>query len=460
MPRKRTNRQGQIGDYWLSKRPNSPYWCRTRYEVRHKSRQTKRTSLGTTDFREAELKLAAWVTKNQTLRDVRPEDMPLENVLVRFFENKAKGSKSETQVKIALRFWSEYFSHADVTDLTPDSIESFIDWLKEQGSAKRGKPYANDYINRILASGRAALYRAHKRGELKYIPSIQGVKKSDPYDRHLSPQETAALFDACDTPHMLVYLILAFNTAARPEAILELKKDQIDFENRLIRLNPLGREQTKKYRPTIPLTDMLLAWLQEAEDGHFVQYFGRPIKCNRKGFNALRRKAGISKDVCRKTIRHTVAVELRKRGVSKWEVEGFLGHRGEKSTTDVYAKYAPDYLGKAVKALDAYFNELRPLFKRPLNLTRLKELRLSCVRVTDKGAMPEKTKPLGCPRGFDGGAGRDRTDDLYNAIVALSQLSYGPKSFCAPRLGRPKQFGCGACAAGTYSRSLVCARVK
>ena len=25
-----------------------------------------------------------------------------------------------------------------------------------------------------------------------------------------------------------------------------------------------------------------------------------------------------------------------------------------------------------------------------------------------------------------GGARRDRTDDLYNAIVALSQLSYGP----------------------------------
>ena len=31
-----------------------------------------------------------------------------------------------------------------------------------------------------------------------------------------------------------------------------------------------------------------------------------------------------------------------------------------------------------------------------------------------------------------GGAGRDRTDDLYNAIVALSQLSYGPKLFYFP----------------------------
>ena len=29
---------------------------------------------------------------------------------------------------------------------------------------------------------------------------------------------------------------------------------------------------------------------------------------------------------------------------------------------------------------------------------------------------------------FLGGARRNRTDDLYNAIVALSQLSYGPKT--------------------------------
>ncbi len=34
-----------------------------------------------------------------------------------------------------------------------------------------------------------------------------------------------------------------------------------------------------------------------------------------------------------------------------------------------------------------------------------------------------------------GGAGRDRTDDLYNAIVALSQLSYGPMECCSAAVG-------------------------
>ena len=35
---------------------------------------------------------------------------------------------------------------------------------------------------------------------------------------------------------------------------------------------------------------------------------------------------------------------------------------------------------------------------------------------------------FGTARNLFGGARRDRTADLYNAIVALSQLSYGPEN--------------------------------
>ena len=39
---------------------------------------------------------------------------------------------------------------------------------------------------------------------------------------------------------------------------------------------------------------------------------------------------------------------------------------------------------------------------------------------------------------FVGGANRDRTGDLYNAIVALSQLSYGPMKQRPRGAGRVK----------------------
>jgi integrase len=57
-------------------------------------------------------------------------------------------------------------------------------------------------------------------------------------------------------------------------------------------------------------------------------------------------------------IRHTVACEMRKRGVPVYEVAGFLGHSSGYRTTERYAKYDPDHLGKAVRAIDAYFANL------------------------------------------------------------------------------------------------------
>jgi hypothetical protein len=58
------------------------------------------------------------------------------------------------------------------------------------------------------------------------------------------------------------------------------------------------------------------------------------------------------------TIRHTVAAEMRKRGVPVWEVAGFLGHSSGYRTTERYAKFGPDHLAEAVRAIDGYFEDL------------------------------------------------------------------------------------------------------
>ena len=54
-----------------------------------------------------------------------------------------------------------------------------------------------------------------------------------------------------------------------------------------------------------------------------------------------------------------MATELRARGVSEWEAMGMLGHKSQARTTERYAKFRPDYLNEAVKAIDAYFTDLR-----------------------------------------------------------------------------------------------------
>ncbi len=83
--------------------------------------------------------------------------------------------------------------------------------------------------------------------------------------------------------------------------------------------------------------------------------------------HALRRaaeRAGVPA-VSPKTFRHTMATELRRRGVPAWEVSGMLGHKTG-GTSEVYAKYDPDYLGHAAQAIDAYFGEMRGPVDNPL----------------------------------------------------------------------------------------------
>ena len=103
--------------------------------------------------------------------------------------------------------------------------------------------------------------------------------------------------------------MIAFNTLARPEAILELRRFQVDIANRLIRFNPPGRKQTKKIRPTLPVTSTLLPWLEQAGDcEYFVNWQGRPLQSMKTSFRKLRKDAGLGDEV----VPYTIATRWRR----------------------------------------------------------------------------------------------------------------------------------------------------
>ena len=71
----------------------------------------------------------------------------------------------------------------------------------------------------------------------------------------------ALLTEAPD--HLRLMLMILIGTACRPEAALELTGAQLDFDDRLIDLNPRGRAQTKKFRPVVKMPDALAAVLRQ-----------------------------------------------------------------------------------------------------------------------------------------------------------------------------------------------------
>ena len=373
----REERLGELNGYWLSKRPNSPAWCRTWFDPRE--RQTRRASLGTTDFDQAKLALAAWVIGNGRTEKQPPDKVFFETCLVRYYEQQAKHLASGEAARYALLKWSEFFPGALVSEVTPERQREFVADLRNKG-------LSDGYIRRILAVGQTALNRAYREGEISSHPAISLAlaPEGEPRERLFTLAEARALFEAAREPHQLMYLLLAFGTAARPRAILELTSFQIDCEARLIRLNPPGRRQNKKRRPTVPICNTLLPYLRFLPAGPVVRYAGRALGGIKSTFDHLTRRAGIA-GASAYTVRHTVAVEMRKRGVPVWEVAGFLGHSSGYKTTERYAKFGPDHLAEAVRAIDAYFADLG-IATQPL--------RLSSVLENKKGLADLPAKPL------------------------------------------------------------------
>lgn len=273
-------------------------------------------------------------------------DLPLAQILVRYWEHRGQHRKSADAIKHNLRHWSDFWADSMLSEVTRTRQDEFLRHLRAKGLAE-------GYIQRIFTIGRAAINLALDNGEITEAPPIAYISaESSSEPRVLTQEEATALLGAVESEHGLMYFALAFNTWARMEAILELNRFQCDLKRRLIQLNPPGRPQTKKYRPIVPITDTLLPLLESAPDGLLVHWHGRPIKSVKKLIQDTAKRAKVG-PIDSRTIRHTMATWAGERGVPWAEIEFMLGHK-IRSTSAHYARWVPRHDGPAALATDAF----------------------------------------------------------------------------------------------------------
>lgn len=358
----------ELGGFRLVRRPESPFWYIRSWDT--KARAARWHSTGCTDIGAAEQKLAEHVLRHEELERERAEDVPLLAILERYLHGHVPSTTRAEATEAHIALWREHFGDRPISELKIPAQEALIGKL-------RAVSYSDGYIRDILGTARTALRWAHRRGDLASVPYIMTTERGPARERVLTLAEAAALFNAATTEHFWRFLILAFGTAARPRAILELTRAQVDFRNRRLDLNPAGRRRTKKGRPVLPICDTLLHWLEQSGPGYVIQWKkvqSEPLGRIQSAFETARKRAGLGAEVTAYTIRHTVGTELRKRGVPPWEAAGFMGHKLDRySTTEIYAKWQPDYLGAAARAVEDYFRELAPLVNRPLLGDELEE---------------------------------------------------------------------------------------
>ncbi len=352
---KYTKRDFQIGDYWISRRGDSPAYYANIYN--EKTKRVRRFSLGTEDISVAKEKLLVIYLRDMKPDNQKPGDLasiPISQVLLEYYEGHGKKARSQISIKVSCRYWCEFFGEDSVEEATGAvRIESFIISLTDKG-------HSTAYIQRIIGVGKAALNRAYKRGVIKSVPYVPTIKVNygDPKGRPLSTKEVALLLTHA-SDHMRLFIYIMLGTVCRPEAAYDLTGAQLDFENRLIDLNPHGRAQTKKIRPVVKMPETLALVLQNAPSGHLVTFRGKKVKCVRTAWRNLRAKCKLDDAVQPYSLRHTMARWMRKSGVSAWETAAQLGHKSrEHRTTELYAPFDPDYLSDATEAIDLFFDNL------------------------------------------------------------------------------------------------------
>jgi integrase len=275
--------------------------------------------------------------------------MPLADVLLDYWNHHGIKLRSKETVKIQLRYWNDFWKEATVADVrSVNRQEEFQAWL----SAKGLKPSS---CNRCLEMGRAAIRRAFKRGAISSAPFVQTLKEvhCEPKGKPLSVEELRSFYHGSEERHWRDMVFLLTATAARPEAIMQLEKSQMDFDARLIRLNQNGRPQTNKYRPTVKLTEAVYERFKDYPEGHIIKFHGKPIGRPEVGVRKARHRSGLQDSVTLYSIRHTCARWMRMEGVDTMEIANQLGHRRLGfDMTMRYAPHAPDYLSEAAEALE------------------------------------------------------------------------------------------------------------
>jgi integrase len=180
--------------------------------------------------------------------------------------------------------------------------------------------------------------------------------------RPLDDRELSKLLSAKKPAFLQTFIIIMINTMCRTQAALDLTPEQIDFEEREVRLNPRGRLQTKKHRPIVPLTQTLADHLEDKRDSPYVSIKGM----SRGEFYGawrdmlVRAKLPVDDNIVPYSIRHTMGRALRRRKVPLEAIGLYLGHkrRGAARTTAIYAPYVPDEVRDAAAVIDDYMRSL------------------------------------------------------------------------------------------------------
>jgi len=245
-------------------------------------------------------------------------------------------------------------------------------------AGKLGRSVASGTARRELETLNAAVQFAFTERKLSQPVPITYPAKAEPRTRWLNRSEAAALIGgalgitataydiksrkpikwgriAQPSYHVARFILVGLYTGTRHEANLQMrwgvnsKGGWFDLDRGIMYRRGEGEADTNKRRVPAPIPDNLRPhlrrWRRMTTIGP-VEYAGRLILKERKGWDRAAELAGLGDDVTPHVLKHTCITWMLQNRVPIREVAGFTG-TSEKVIERVYGHHSPDHLNAA-----------------------------------------------------------------------------------------------------------------
>lgn len=153
------------------------------------------------------------------------------------------GAKNRKSTEAALKHFERLIKPGRMSTLTAHAIDRYKSLRARERGLKKGSTVSPATINKELRHIRAVLNIAEEWGMLARAPRVRMLREPERDPEFVDDEKFALLYDACDQmlrPHAANYppadwwraiLTFAYLTGWRIGEILELRRDNVDFED-------------------------------------------------------------------------------------------------------------------------------------------------------------------------------------------------------------------------------------
>ncbi len=237
----------------------------------------------------------------------------------------------------------------NINEIKKERVESFI-----LDIFKRAPHSASLHLRHL----KATFNKSIDWNYLKENP-FRGVKLRIPENNpvFINKEELQLIVDREGNTTLKQIYLFAFYTGLRRSEILNLTWQNIDMDNKLIKVKNTDTFSTKSGRPhVLPMAKMvedILNALNKINSSYIFNNNGEKFNPTylTKSFKKCVRLSGLDDKIHFHTLRHSFASNLAQRGVNLYVIQKLLNH-SKITTTQIYSHLLTENLEKAIKVLD------------------------------------------------------------------------------------------------------------